>query len=163
GILQQQVFEFTRRLHTAEIECHSLQLQLSEFKWIFDEVKRDAEKAHRLQKQLHTVPHVSIRMITQDNMHEELINALQREHEAKLLLHEQEQRLQELNNRLELHSSLDTDTSQDLNVSLTSLSEAMEELRRRDRVLNHQKRLLKFMEQDRRRLQESVQEAERAL
>ncbi|NWV10962.1 CC171 protein, partial [Ptilonorhynchus violaceus] len=94
-----------------------------------------------------------------DKMHEELNNALQREHEAKLLLHEQEQRLQEVNNRLELPSNVDTDRSQDLN----SLSETTEELRRRDRVLNHQKRLLKQMGQDRNRLQECVQEAELAL
>lgn len=58
------------------------------------------------------------RIITQDNIHEELDNALQREHEAKLLLQEHERRLQELSNRLEVHATADTDRSQDFNVSL---------------------------------------------
>lgn len=58
------------------------------------------------------------RIITQDNIHEELDNALQREHEAKLLLQEHERRLQELSNRLEVHTTADVDRSQDLNVSL---------------------------------------------
>lgn len=58
------------------------------------------------------------RIITQDNIHEELDSALQREHEAKLLLQEHERRLQELSNRLEVHTTADVDRSQDLNVSL---------------------------------------------
>lgn len=52
-------------------------------------------------------------MITQDNINEELDNALQREREAKLLLQEYERRLQDLNNRLEMHSSADKRKSQD--------------------------------------------------
>ncbi|RMB92355.1 hypothetical protein DUI87_31230 [Hirundo rustica rustica] len=44
-----------------------------------------------------------------------------------------------------------------------SLCNAKEELRRRDEVLNHQKRLLIDMEQDRQWLRESLQEAEHAL
>uniref|UniRef100_A0A8C5UH38 CC171 protein n=1 Tax=Malurus cyaneus samueli TaxID=2593467 RepID=A0A8C5UH38_9PASS len=53
AILQQRVFELSRRLHTAEGECRTLNLQLSEFKWTFNEMKKDAEKAHRLQEELH--------------------------------------------------------------------------------------------------------------
>ncbi|NXE40803.1 CC171 protein, partial [Ptilorrhoa leucosticta] len=159
AILQQEVFEFSRRLHTAEVECHSLHLQLAEFKWTFNEMQKDAEKAHRLQEQLNALQHVS-RVITQENIHEELDNALQREQEARLLLQEHERRLQQLSNRLEVHTTEDIDRSQDLNVSQKSLSEATEELRRRDRVLNHQNRLLKDMEQDRQQLLESLQKAE---
>ncbi|NXB29759.1 CC171 protein, partial [Eulacestoma nigropectus] len=160
AILQQEVFEFSRRLHTAEVECRSLHLQLAEFKWTLNEMQKEADKAHRLQEQLNALQH---KIITQDNIHEELENALQREHEARLLLQEHERRLRELSNRLEVHTTADTDKSQDLNVSLKSLSEASEELRRRDRVLNHQKRLLKDMEQDRQRLLDCLQEAERDL
>ncbi|NXB58173.1 CC171 protein, partial [Struthidea cinerea] len=157
AILQKEVFEFSRRLHTAEVECRSLHLQLAEFKWAFDEMQKHADKAHRLQEQLNALQH---RIIIQDNIHEELNNALQREHEARLLLQEHERRLQELSNRLEVHTSADTDSSQDLNVAPKSLSEASEELRRRDRVLNHQEKLLQDKEQDRQRLLESLQEAE---
>ncbi|XP_032532294.1 coiled-coil domain-containing protein 171-like isoform X3 [Chiroxiphia lanceolata] len=158
--LQQLVFEYTRRLHMAETKCRSLGLQLEEFKWSFSEMKKDAEKARSLQEQLNTLQH---RMITQDSIHEELNNALQREHKARLLLLEQEQQLNELNNRLQMLSSETADKGQDLNLSIRSLPETAMDMRRRDRVLNHQKRLLTQMEQDRRRLQESVQNAERAL
>ncbi|NXB74017.1 CC171 protein, partial [Donacobius atricapilla] len=169
AILQQEVFELSRRLHTAEVECRSMHLQLAEFKWTFNEMQKDAEKAHRLQEQLNALQHVNAtyfsfqKMITQDNINEELANALQREREARLLLQEYDQQLQELSNRLKLHLSADTHRSQDANVSLTSLSNAMEELRRRDQVLNHQKRLLKDMEQDRQWLRKTLQEAEHAL
>ncbi|XP_039241781.1 coiled-coil domain-containing protein 171-like isoform X2 [Pipra filicauda] len=158
--LQQLVFEYTRRLHMSETKCRSLGLQLEEFKWSFNEMKKDAEKARSLQEQLNTLQH---RMITQDNIHEELNNALQREHKARLLLMKQEQQLNELNNRLQILSSETADKDQDLNLSIRSLPETAMDMRRKDRVLNHQKRLLTQMEQDRRRLQESVQNAERAL
>ncbi|XP_014118267.1 PREDICTED: coiled-coil domain-containing protein 171-like, partial [Pseudopodoces humilis] len=172
AILQQEVFELSRRLHTAEVESHSLHLQLAEFKWTFSEMQRDAEKAHRLQEQLNALQHVSIsdlETLAQKRfsfLHifcDELDKALQREREARLLLQEHQRQLQELSNRLELHTCADPDRSQDSKVSLTSLRDATEELRRRDQVLNHQKSLLKDMEQDRQRLHETLQETEHAL
>lgn len=60
AILQQEVFEFSRRIRTAEAECCSLNLQLAEFKWTFNEMQKDADKAHRLQEQLNALQHVSI-------------------------------------------------------------------------------------------------------
>ncbi|XP_066427520.1 coiled-coil domain-containing protein 171-like [Molothrus aeneus] len=159
--LQQEIFEFSRRLHAAEVESRSLHLQLAECRWAFNEMQKDAEKAkaHRLQTQLSEAQ----QRINQDNIHEELDNALQREHEAQLLLQVQQQGIQELSNRLELHSCTNKDRSQVSNVPLMSLSNATEELRRRDQVLDHQNRLLKDTEQDQQRLQETLQEAERAI
>ncbi|NWH94889.1 CC171 protein, partial [Aegithalos caudatus] len=168
AVLQQEVFELSQRLHAAEVECHSMQLQLADFQWTFIEMQKDAEKAHRLQEQLNALQHVNTtyfsfqKIVTQDNINEELENALQREQEARLLLQEYEQRLQELSNRLGLHSSAETHRSQDLKAE-KSLSNVMEELRRRDQFLNHQKRLLKDMEQDWQQLRETLQEAEHAL
>ncbi|XP_066425977.1 coiled-coil domain-containing protein 171-like [Molothrus aeneus] len=159
--LQQEIFEFSRRLHAAEVESRSLHLQLAECRWAFNEMQKDAEKAkaHRLQTQLSEAQ----QRINQDNVQEELDNALQREHEAQLLLQVQQQGIQELSNRLELHSCTNKDRSQVSNVPLMSLSNATEELRRRDQVLDHQNRLLKDTEQDQQRLQETLQEAERAI
>ncbi|NWH41214.1 CC171 protein, partial [Chloropsis hardwickii] len=168
AILQQEIFEFSRRLHAAEAESRSLHLQLAECRWAFNKMQKDAEKAHQLQEQLNELQHVSttclsFQKINQDNIQEELENALQREREAKLLLQEHQRRLQELSNRLELHSSTKADRGQDSNVTLMSLSNTTEELRRRDQVVNHQKRLLKDTEQDRKQLQETLQEGEHAL
>ncbi|NXP39719.1 CC171 protein, partial [Leiothrix lutea] len=169
AILQQELFTLSRVLHMTEVECRSLHLQLAEFKWTFNEMQKDAEKAHRLQEQLNALQHVNTtyfsfqKMITQDNINEELDNALQREREAKLLLQEYERRLQDLNNRLELHSGAGAHGSQDPNIAPMSLSNAMEELRRRDEALNRQEILLKDMEQDRLLLREALQGAELAL
>ncbi|NXR66076.1 CC171 protein, partial [Rhadina sibilatrix] len=168
AILQQEVFELSRRLHAAEVECHLMYLQLADFKWAFNEMQKGAEKAHGLQEQLNVLQHVNTtyfsfqKIITQDNINEELDNALQREREARLLLQEYERQLQELNNRLKLHSSADKYRTQDSNAE-KSPSSAMEELRRRDQVLIHQKRLLNDMEQDRQQLREALQGAEHAL
>ncbi|XP_066425906.1 coiled-coil domain-containing protein 171-like [Molothrus aeneus] len=131
--LQQEIFEFSRRLHAAEVESRSLHLQLAECRWAFNEMQKDAEKARRLQTQLSEAQQV------------------------------QQQGIQELSNRLELHSCTNKDRSQVSNVPLMSLSNATEELRRRDQVLDHQNRLLKDTEQDQQRLQETLQEAERAI
>ncbi|XP_074389127.1 coiled-coil domain-containing protein 171-like, partial [Zonotrichia albicollis] len=159
AILQQEIFGFLRRLHAAEVESHSLHLQLAECGWAFSEMQKDAEEACRLQEQLNELQH----RINQDNIHKELDNALQREHEAKLLLQEHQRRIQELSNTLELHSCANKDRSQVSNVPLMSLSNAAEELRRRDQALDHQNRLLKDTEQYQQRLQETLQEAERAI
>ncbi|NXR34697.1 CC171 protein, partial [Zosterops hypoxanthus] len=160
--LQHEVFTLSQRLHVTEVECQSLNLQLAEFKWTFNEMQKDAEKAHGLQEQLNALQHVS-KMITQDNINEELDNALQREREAKLLLQEYERRLQDLNNRLEMHSSADKRKSQDPKVAPMSLSNAMEELVKRDELLHHQEMLLRDMERERQLLRESVLEADAAL
>ncbi|NWU14210.1 CC171 protein, partial [Cephalopterus ornatus] len=150
--LQQLVFEYRQGLHVAEAECYSLGLQLAELKCSFNEMKKDAEKAVSLQEELNTL---KLRMITLDNMQEELNNALQHEHEARMLLQEQEQQINELNYRLQMHSSETADKGQDLNQSKRSLPETAMDMRRRD-----QKRLLTKMEQDRRQLQERVRDAE---
>ncbi|XP_077028237.1 coiled-coil domain-containing protein 171 isoform X2 [Agelaius phoeniceus] len=161
--LQKQIFEFTQRLHTAEVERLSLRLQLAEFKSNFSEIKKEAEKAQRLQEQLNILKQKLITHERFESVCEELNNALHREHQAQLLLNEQAQQLQELNNKLELQSSEEADRTQVLSESVKSLSEATMELRRRDRFLRQQNRLLTQLEQDKRRLSESIRDAESAL
>ncbi|XP_063035664.1 coiled-coil domain-containing protein 171 isoform X6 [Melospiza melodia melodia] len=161
--LQKQIFEFTQRLHTAEVERLSLRLQLAEFKSNFSEIKKEADKAQRLQEQLNTLKQKLITHERFESVCEELNNALHREHQAQLLLNEQAQQLQELNNKLELQSSEEADRTQVLSESVKSLSEATMELRRRDRFLRQQNRLLTQLEQDKRRLSESIRDAESAL
>lgn len=58
--LQHEVFTLSQRLHVTEVECQSLNLQLAEFKWTFNEMQKDAEKAHGLQEQLNALQHVSV-------------------------------------------------------------------------------------------------------
>ncbi|XP_043370743.1 coiled-coil domain-containing protein 171 isoform X4 [Dermochelys coriacea] len=162
--LQKQIFEFTQRLHTAEVERRSLRLELSEFKRNLNEMKKEADKAQSLQEQLNAFK--QSKLITHERFEsacEELNNALHREQEAQMLLNEQAQQLQELNYKLELHSSEEADKNQTLSEAVKSLSEAKMELRRKDQSLRQLNKHLTQLEQDKRRLEESIHDAESAL
>ncbi|CAM4558829.1 unnamed protein product [Lepidochelys olivacea] len=162
--LQTQIFEFTQRLHTAEVERRSLRLELSEFKRNLNEMKKEADKAQSLQEQLNAFK--QSKLITHERFEsacEELNNALHREQEAQMLLNEQSQQLQELNYKLELHSSEEADKNQTLSEAVKSLSEAKMELRRKDQSLRQLNKHLTQLEQDKRGLEESIHDAESAL
>ncbi|XP_025929368.1 coiled-coil domain-containing protein 171 isoform X6 [Apteryx rowi] len=162
--LQKQIFEFTQRLHTAEVERRSLRLELAEFKRNLNEIKKEADKAQSLQEQLNMFK--QSKLITNERFEsacEELNHALHREHRAQMLLNEQAQQLQELNNKLELHSSEEADKNQILSETVKSLSKAKMELRRKDQSLRQLNRLLTQLEQDKRRLEECIHDAESAL
>uniref|UniRef100_A0A8C6QNZ9 Coiled-coil domain containing 171 n=1 Tax=Nannospalax galili TaxID=1026970 RepID=A0A8C6QNZ9_NANGA len=162
--LQKQIFGFTQRLHAAEVERRSLRLEVTEFKRIVNEMKKELDKAQNLQVQLNEFKHS--KLITGEKFQsacEELNNALLREQQARVLLNEQAQQLQELNYRLELHSSEEADKKQTLGEAVKSLSEAKMELRRKDQSLRQLNRHLTQLEQDKRRLEENIHDAESAL
>uniref|UniRef100_A0A2K5ZGI9 Coiled-coil domain containing 171 n=1 Tax=Mandrillus leucophaeus TaxID=9568 RepID=A0A2K5ZGI9_MANLE len=162
--LQKQIFGFTQRLHAAEVERRSLRLEVTEFKRSVNEMKKELDKAQGLQMQLHEFK--QSKLITHEKFEsacEELNNALLREQQAQMLLNEQAQQLQELNYRLELHSSEEADKNQTLGEAVKSLSEAKMELRRKDQSLRQLNRHLTQLEQDKRRLEENIHDAESAL
>ncbi|XP_021108528.1 coiled-coil domain-containing protein 171 isoform X2 [Heterocephalus glaber] len=162
--LQKQIFGFTQRLHAAEVERRSLRLEVSEFKRNTNEMKKELDKIRGLQMQLNDCKHS--KLITHEKFEsacEELNNALLREQQAQMLLNEQAQQLQELNCRLELHSSEEADKNQTLGEAVKCLSEAKMELRRKDQSLRQLNRHLTQLEQDKRRLEENIRDAESAL
>ncbi|XP_074139041.1 coiled-coil domain-containing protein 171 isoform X3 [Sminthopsis crassicaudata] len=162
--LQKQIYEFTQRLHAAEVERRSLRLEVTEFKRNVHDMKKEIDKAQILQMQLKEFK--QSKLITHERFEsacEELNNALLREQQAQMLLNEQAQQLQELNYRLELHSSEEADKNQTLGEAVKSLSEAKMELRRKDQSLRQLNRHLTQLEQDKRRLEESIHDAESAL
>ncbi|XP_069330319.1 coiled-coil domain-containing protein 171 isoform X2 [Eulemur rufifrons] len=162
--LQKQIFGFTQRLHAAEVERRSLRLEVTEFKRNVNEMKKELDKTQCLQMQLNEFK--QSKLITHEKFEsacEELNNALLREQQAQMLLNEQAQQLQELNYRLELHSSEEADKNQTLGEAVKSLSEAKMELRRKDQSLRQLNRHLTQLEQDKRRLEENIHDAESAL
>uniref|UniRef100_G1SX09 Coiled-coil domain containing 171 n=1 Tax=Oryctolagus cuniculus TaxID=9986 RepID=G1SX09_RABIT len=162
--LQKQIFGFTQRLHAAEVERRSLRLEVTEFRRNVNEMKKELDKAQGLQMQLNESQ--QSKLITHEKFEsacEELNNALLREQQAQMLLNEQAQQLQELNYRLELHSSEEADKNQTLGEAVKSLSEAKMELRRKDQSLRQLNRHLTQLEQDKRRLEENIHDAESAL
>ncbi|XP_040095936.1 coiled-coil domain-containing protein 171 isoform X2 [Oryx dammah] len=113
--LQKQIFGFTQRLHAAEVERRSLRLEVTELKRNLNEMKKELDKTQGLQMQLNEFK--QSKLITHEKFEsacEELNNALLREQQAQMLLNEQAQQLQELNYRLELHSSEEADKNQTL-------------------------------------------------
>uniref|UniRef100_A0A8V0YNV9 Coiled-coil domain containing 171 n=1 Tax=Gallus gallus TaxID=9031 RepID=A0A8V0YNV9_CHICK len=162
--LQKQIAEFTQRLHTVEVERCSLRRELAEFKLNFSKMKQEADKAQSLKEQLSLFKQSKLIAHKRfESACEELNNALHWEHQAQVLLNEQAQQLQELNNKLELHSSEEADKNQVLSETVKRLSEAKMELRRKDQSLRQLNRLLTQLEQDKRRLKESIHDAESAL
>ncbi|XP_047278892.1 coiled-coil domain-containing protein 171 isoform X11 [Homo sapiens] len=162
--LQKQILGFTQRLHAAEVERRSLRLEVTEFKRSVNEMKKELDKAQGLQMQLNEFK--QSKLITHEKFEsacEELNNALLREEQAQMLLNEQAQQLQELNYKLELHSSEEADKNQTLGEAVKSLSEAKMELRRKDQSLRQLNRHLTQLEQDKRRLEENIHDAESAL
>ncbi|KFO30454.1 hypothetical protein H920_08150 [Fukomys damarensis] len=162
--LQKQIFGFTQRLHAAEVERRSLRLEVTEFRRNANEMKKELDKARGLQVQLNDCEHS--KLITHEKFEsacEELNNALLREQQAQMLLNEQAQQLEELNYRLELHSSEEADKNQTLGEAVKSLSKAKMELRRKDQSLRQLNRHLTQLEQDKRRLEENIRDAESAL
>uniref|UniRef100_A0AAA9T9R5 Coiled-coil domain containing 171 n=1 Tax=Bos taurus TaxID=9913 RepID=A0AAA9T9R5_BOVIN len=162
--LQKQIFGFTQRLHAAEVERRSLRLEVTELKRNLNEMKKELDKTQGLQMQLNEFK--QSKLITHEKFEsacEELNNALLREQQAQMLLNEQAQQLQELNYRLELHSSEEADKNQTLGEAVKSLSEAKMELRRKDQSLRQLNRHLTQLEQDKRRLEENIHDAESAL
>uniref|UniRef100_A0A5F8GFQ9 Coiled-coil domain containing 171 n=1 Tax=Monodelphis domestica TaxID=13616 RepID=A0A5F8GFQ9_MONDO len=183
--LQKQIYEFTQRLHAAEVERRSLRLEVTEFKRSVHDMKKEIDRAQILQMQLKEFK--QSKLITHERFEsacEELNNALLREQQAQMLLNEQAQQLQELNYRLELHSNEEADKNQTLGEAvkfiirndllgvvgwkntvgkILSLSEVKMELRRKDQSLRQLNRHLTQLEQDKRRLEESIHDAESAL
>ncbi|XP_054439158.1 coiled-coil domain-containing protein 171 [Pteronotus mesoamericanus] len=162
--LQKQIFGFTQRLHATEVERRSLRLEVTELKRNLNEMKKELDKTQGLQMQLNEFKHS--KLITHEKFEsacEELNNALLREQQAQMLLNEQAQQLQELNYRLELHSSEEAEKNQTLGEAVKSLSEAKMELRRKDQSLRQLNRHLTQLEQDKRRLEENIHDAESAL
>ncbi|XP_075450878.1 coiled-coil domain-containing protein 171 isoform X3 [Ascaphus truei] len=162
--LKKQIFEFTRRLHTAEVERRSMRLELSDLKQRFNELRRNSDNTERLKEQIQQLKHS--KMVPYEKFEsacEELNNALLREQQAQLLLNEQSQQLLELNFRIEVHSTEEAEKDQTLSEAVKSISEAKIELRRKDQSLRQLNRQLSQLEQDRRRLEESIHNAESAL
>ncbi|XP_010000237.1 PREDICTED: coiled-coil domain-containing protein 171 [Chaetura pelagica] len=162
--LRKQMLEFIQRLRSAEVERHSLRLKLAEFKWNFSELKIENDKSQGLKKKLNTLK--QSKLITSEKFEsvcEEVNNALYWEDKAKVLLSEQAQQLQELNNKLELHSTDEQEKTQILSETVKRLSETKMELRRKDQSLRQLNRLLTQLEQDKRRLKENIRDAESAL
>ncbi|XP_028822953.1 LOW QUALITY PROTEIN: coiled-coil domain-containing protein 171-like [Denticeps clupeoides] len=131
--LQHNILEFTRRLHSAEVERRSLRLEA-------------CVPAARLQGLL-----------------VELGSALEREQQAQDLLHQQATQLQQLGLSMELHAGDQQEKDHTLSQAVKSLSECKAALRKKDQSLRQLSKYLSQSQREKRELQEDVIAAEKAL
>lgn len=163
--LRNQILGFTARLHTAEVERLSMRRELSDMKEKFRECGKNADKAQKLEEddqhfeQSESVdPHEQMKIVFK-----ELGNALLREDEARMLLHEQSQQLLDLNSKIQLLSKEGAEKDQTLSEAIKSLTEAKKELGRKVQYLCQQSSWFAKLEQGKRQLEESIASAEGAL
>ncbi|CAI9559590.1 unnamed protein product [Staurois parvus] len=163
--LKKQIFGFTARLHTAEVERLSMRRELSDMKQKFSERGKNADKAQKLkedgqhfEQSASVVPYERFK-----TAFEEFNKALLREQEAQMLLHEQSQQLMDLNSKMQLLSKEDAEKDQTLSEAIKSLSEAKKELQRKDQYLRQQSAWIGKLEQGKCQLEKSITSAEGAL
>ncbi|XP_068090472.1 coiled-coil domain-containing protein 171 isoform X2 [Hyperolius riggenbachi] len=158
--LKKQIIAFTQRLHAAEVERRSLRRELSDMKQKRSEISKNSESTQKLKEQAQQsmVPYEKFK-----TAFEELNKALLREQEAQMLLHEQSQQLVGLNYKIESHSKEEVEKDQTLSDAIKSLSDAKKELWRKDQSSRQQSLQLTQLEQDKRRLEDSITSAEEVL
>lgn len=149
--LQQHFLVFTQRLHSAEVERRSLRLELVH-------QKRLAGHAPPSKDPCDLVPGERFQRVCM-----ELREALLREQQAQRLLQDQARQLEELGTRMDTHTHQDTDRQHTLCQAVQSLSEAKQEVRRKDQSLRILGKRVSALQQERRGLEGSLRQAEEAL
>ncbi|KAM7366641.1 hypothetical protein PAMP_016062 [Pampus punctatissimus] len=139
--LQQHFLLFSQRLHSAEVERRSLRLEVANLK-----------RAGRRER---VVPAERFQSVCV-----ELRQALNREQEAQMLIQEQTSQLHTLQLRVNTHSTEQTDTQHTLSQTAQSLSEARQEVSRKERSLRILGKYLSGLQRQRRQLEERLQQAE---
>uniref|UniRef100_F7FKZ0 Uncharacterized protein n=1 Tax=Ornithorhynchus anatinus TaxID=9258 RepID=F7FKZ0_ORNAN len=140
-----------------------LLLGLTEFKQNLNEVKKELDINQSLEWKSNESEQSRL-ISSEDNVNEcmEPNNPVCQEQQTKLLLSELSQQLQELNLQEEFPSG-EQDQNQILGEATEGLSKAKNELSRKDQSLDELNRHLTQLEQDKRRLEESIHDAESAL
>ncbi|XP_038625844.1 coiled-coil domain-containing protein 171 isoform X2 [Tachyglossus aculeatus] len=136
---------------------------LTEFKQNLNEVKKELDINQSLELKSNESEQSKL-ISSEEDVNEcmEPNNPVCQEQQTKLLLSKLSQQLQELNHQEELPSG-EKDQNQILAEAIEGLSKAKMELSRKDQSLDELNRRLTQLEQDKRRLEESIHDAESAL
>ncbi|XP_028835577.1 coiled-coil domain-containing protein 171 isoform X2 [Denticeps clupeoides] len=151
--LQHNILEFTRRLHSAEVERRSLRLEVARLKG-----HQSAGEEEDGRKHAACVPAARLQGLLV-----ELGSALEREQQAQDLLHQQATQLQQLGLSMELHAGDQQEKDHTLSQAVKSLSECKAALRKKDQSLRQLSKYLSQSQREKRELQEDVIAAEKAL
>ncbi|XP_078020537.1 uncharacterized protein ccdc171 [Epinephelus lanceolatus] len=141
--LQQHFLLFSQRLHSAEVERRSLRLEVANLKRGLRHEREETVPAQRF----HSVC-------------AELRQALNREQEAQTLIQEQTSQLHTLQLRVNTHTAEQTNTHHTLKQTAQSLSEARQEVSRKERSLRILGKHLSGVQRERKQLEERLHRAE---
>ncbi|XP_030609939.1 coiled-coil domain-containing protein 171 isoform X2 [Archocentrus centrarchus] len=142
SILQQHFLVFSQRLHSAEVERRGLRLEVAN-------LKRGLRKETRMvpDKRFHSVC-------------AELRQALSREQEAQVLIQEQCNQLHTLQRRVDRHAAEQAETQRTLNQTTQVLSEARQEVSRKERSLRILGKHLSGVQKEKKQVEQRLQRAE---
>ncbi|XP_041841917.1 coiled-coil domain-containing protein 171, partial [Melanotaenia boesemani] len=145
--LQQHFLLFSQRLHSAEVERRSLRLEVANLKRGLRKERKETCRTEAAER-FHSVC-------------EELHQALSREQEAQTLIQDQSNQLQALQHRVDTHTTQQTDTQRSLDQNTqVALSEARQEVSRKERSLRILGKHLSGVQTERKQLEERLQRAE---
>ncbi|XP_020628838.1 coiled-coil domain-containing protein 171-like isoform X1 [Orbicella faveolata] len=175
--LQNHILGFTQRLHSAEVDRRSLRLELSKSKQETSELKsaqssadsqhrKAKEEARGLEERLQEMKEEMLSMVPVarfENICEELNNALKREQQAQALLNEQTAQMQEMGERLELHTNQGEEKDVTLAEAVKGLTEAKMELRRKEHAVRQVSKQMTYMENEKNALVDRLNDAEKTM
>uniref|UniRef100_A0A3Q3LK77 Coiled-coil domain containing 171 n=2 Tax=Mastacembelus armatus TaxID=205130 RepID=A0A3Q3LK77_9TELE len=147
--LQQHFLLFSQRLHSTEVERRSLRLEVANLKRGLRQEREDTCKM---------VPAEHFNSVCL-----ELRQALNREQEAQMLILEQTNQLHELQQQVNAHTSEQTNTQYTLSQTTQVLSEARQEVSRKERSLRILGKHLSGVQKERTQLEERLQRVENEL
>lgn len=139
--LQKHILQFTQRLHSAEVERRNLRLEVSRIRRT-----NTCDDTHT----------VCVPLQQFESVCEDLSSALQRELRAQALLRDQASQLQQLGLSMELHTGDQMEKDRTLTQAVQSLSDAKQELRRKEQSVRSLGKQLSQSQQENRRLQQNI-------
>ncbi|XP_001336283.5 coiled-coil domain-containing protein 171 isoform X2 [Danio rerio] len=139
--LQKHILQFTQRLHSAEVERRNLRLEISRIRRT-----NTCDDTHT----------VCVPLQQFESVCEDLSSALQRELRAQTLLRDQASQLQQLGLSMELHTGDQMEKDRTLTQAVQSLSDAKQELRRKEQLVRSLGKQLSQSQQENRRLQQDI-------
>ncbi|XP_013132632.2 coiled-coil domain-containing protein 171 isoform X2 [Oreochromis niloticus] len=143
SVLQQHFLVFSQRLHSAEVERRSLRLEVANLrKGLLKETSR-------------MVPDERFQSVCV-----ELRQALSREQEAQMLIQEQSNQLHTLQRRVDAHATEQAETQRTLRQTTQVLSEARQEVIRKERSLRFLGKHLSGIQKGKKQVEERLQRAE---
>ncbi|KAL3866903.1 hypothetical protein ACJMK2_044153, partial [Sinanodonta woodiana] len=163
--LQNQILDFTQRLHSVEVERRALLLEVTRLKEENEKLGPEKEEVISERDDVATTDHGNqyVPMEKFESVCRELNNALHREEQAQQLMQEQSKQLEELTLRMDIFTTEGLDKEHTLTNAIQGLAETKMELKKKEQMLRQVNKQAAQLEGEKRSLQDNLNDAEKAL